>query len=187
MHRCLYPILSLLCFVIFASGCSRYQVIPDHLEGQVNQQLPFKEIRDNPEAYKGELVVVGGEVLSIDRREDKTRIEVLQLPLEDDLIPVDRRTRTQGRFIALSGGKDPLDPAVLHEGVAITLVGEILGSEKIQVGQDEKYGPVFGIKDLTIWDEPHYWGQQSSFRYGRGWGYPAGLYSGYRPFGYPYW
>jgi len=163
-------------------GCSRYQVIPDHLEWQVDQQISFTQLRENPESYNGELVVVGGEVLSVDRKQDKTRIEVLQLPLTDDLIPVDRRTKTQGRFIAISGGRDPLDPAVLEKGTAISIVGEVIGSEMIQVGQDEKPGPVLGIKDLTIWDEPHYWGRTY---YGGGWGHP-GLYTGYRPFGYPY-
>lgn len=186
MHRNTQCILALLCLLMVTGGCSRYHVIPEHLEGQVNQQLSFKQIRENPEAYKGELVAVGGEVLSIDRKQDRTRIEVLQLPLTDDLIPVDRRTKTQGRFVAVSGGRDPLDPAVLEQGTAISLVGEVLGSEMIQVGQDEKPGPVLGIKDLTIWDEPHYWGR-SYYGGGGGWGWGhPGMYTGYRPFGYPY-
>ena len=182
MIRTLSLFVTLLCLLFFASGCSRYHVIPEHLEGQVNQQLSFKQIQENPDGYKGEMVAVGGEVLSVDRKQDRTRIEVLQLPLTDDLIPVDRRTKTQGRFVAVSRGRDPLDPAVLEQGTAISLVGEVLGSEMIQVGQYEKPGPVLGIKDLTIWDEPHYWGRTY---YGGGWGYP-GLYTGYRPVGYPY-
>src|SRR5690606_25705540 len=98
MHRNTPCVLVLLCLLMVTGGCSRYQVIPDHLEWQVDQQISFTQLRENPESYNGELVVVGGEVLSVDRKQDKTRIEVLQLPLTDDLIPVDRRTKTQGRF-----------------------------------------------------------------------------------------
>ncbi len=179
-----FPILALLGASIFFSACAQYNVIPDRLEGQVNRTLKFEQVRDNPQEYKGEMLVVGGEVLSVDRRQDTTRIEVLQLPLNDDYIPANQRTQTQGRFIALSKGHDPLDPAVFDKGVAISLVGELVGSETIKVGEDDKQVPVFGIKDLTIWDKAHYWGNPPG--YGLGWGYPSGFYTGYRPFGYPY-
>lgn len=177
-------ILSILFLAILFTGCSRYNVIPDRLEGQVNDTLTFKHVKDNPEAYKGELLVVGGEVLSVDRRQDTTRIEVLQLPLDEEYIPANQRTQTQGRFIALSKGQDPLDPALLDKGVAISMVGELIGNETIKVGEDEKRVPLFGIKDITIWDQAHYWGRPPG--YGMGLGYPSGFYSGYRPFGYPY-
>jgi outer membrane lipoprotein len=177
--------LSILFLSILFAGCSHYNVIPESLENKVNHTLKFKHIRENPENYKGELLVVGGEVLSVDRKQDVTRIEVLQLPLNDDFTPANQRTQTQGRFIALSKGKDPLDPAVLEKGKAISIVGEIIGSETIKVGDDDKVVPVFGMKDLTIWDEALYWGRGYS-GYGWGRGYPAGYYTGYRPLGYPY-
>lgn len=180
-----FKILSILFPAIIFVGCSQYQVIPERLENQVNQTLEFKQIRENPETFKGELMVVGGEVLSVNRKQDATRIEVLQLPLNDDFTPANQRTKTQGRFIALSKGKDPLDPAVLEKGKAISIVGEIIGSETIQVGEVSREVPIFGIKDLTIWDEALYWGRGYS-GFGWGHGYPAGFYSGYRPFVYPY-
>jgi outer membrane lipoprotein len=184
MKNPIFTMLAGLSLLVICVGCAGYQVVPERLQGQINHELTFTQLRENPEVYKGELVVVGGEVLSIDRRQDQTRIEVLQLPLSDDFLPANRRTKTQGRFVALSGGKDPLDPAILQPGVAITIVGEIIGSTTIQIDNDEKQGPIFGIKDLTIWDEQHYWGRPY---YGNwwDWGY-RGPYSGYRPFGYPY-
>jgi outer membrane lipoprotein len=168
-----FPILLVLCFSVFFPGCSGYQVIPDHLKNRIIHQLHFEEVRDNLEAHTGELMVVGGEVLSVERRQDMTRIEVLQLPLTHKFFPADRRSATQERFVALSKGKDPLDPAVLENGIAISMVGEILGKETIPVGKDEKDVPVFGIKDLTTWDKPHYWGDPS---YGGPWG-PAGWHA----------
>jgi outer membrane lipoprotein len=176
-------ILSVFCCLIIFSGCSGYRVIPDHLKEHINHQLHFGEVRDNPEAHTGEVMVVGGEVLSVERRQDMTRIEVLQLPLTHNFFPADRRSATQGRFVALSKGTNPLDPAVLENGIAISIVGEILGKETIPIGQDEKEVPVYGIKDLTIWDKPHYWGDPS---YGGPWG-ASGWHAGYRPYAFPYW
>ncbi|MDT3778549.1 Slp family lipoprotein [Nitrospira sp. MA-1] len=179
------PFSSILFLSLIFTGCSQYQVIPESLENQVNHTLDFKQIRENPDNHQGELMVVGGEVLSVNRKQDATRIEVLQLPLNEDYTPANQRTKTQGRFIALSKGKDPLDPAVLEEGRAISIVGEIIGRETIQVGEDSQEVPIFGIKDLTIWDEALYGGRgYSGFRWGRG--YPTDFYSGYRPLAYSY-
>lgn len=177
----IFTMFFILCLSVISAGCSRYHVVPDRLEGQVNPTLKFEQIRENPDAFKGEIVVVGGEVLSIDRRQDKTTIEVLQLPLTDNFIPGERRSATQGRFIAVSKGKDPLDPAVLEKGDSISLVGEILGRTTLQVGEDEKNAPLFSIKDLTIWEKLRYVGYPN-YGYGRGYG----GYAGFRPYGYPY-
>ncbi|HBP86483.1 MAG TPA: Slp family lipoprotein [Nitrospirales bacterium] len=178
-------ILLILSLSFIFAGCSQHTVIPERLEKEVNHTIKFWQIRESPEKYKGEVLVVGGEVLSVNRRQDVTRIEVLQLPLNDDFTPANQRTKTEGRFIALSKGKDPLDPAVLEKGRAISIIGEIIGSETIQVGEDEKEVPLFEMKDLTIWDEERYWGRgYSGFGWGRG--YPVDFYTGYRPLVYPY-
>ena len=100
-------ISSILFLPLVFAGCSQYQVIPESLENQVNHTLDFAQIRENPDNYQGEFMVVGGEVLSVNRKQDATRIEVLQLPLNDDFTLANQRTKTQGRFIALSKGKDP--------------------------------------------------------------------------------
>jgi outer membrane lipoprotein len=181
MRMYIHLMVTLICISFFASGCySRYQVIPDNLEDKVNHQLTFQEIQDNPEAYTDEVVVVGGEVLSVDRLPDATRIEILQLPLNSDFVPANRRTKTEGRLIALSEENGALDPAVLETGVAITIVGLVLGGEKIPIDKIEKEVPVFGIKDLTIWDRPHYWGRPH-YRNAFGWGHS--YYYPFRPVG----
>src|SRR5438093_10475505 len=42
-------------------------VIPKELEKQVDRSISFAQIKQNPDQYRGHLVVVGGEVLSIKR------------------------------------------------------------------------------------------------------------------------
>ena len=74
--------------IVAIVGCSSYQVIPKRFEKQVNKNVDFNTIKDAPSNYRGELVVLGGEVLNAKRLADKTRIEVLQLPLTEELIPI---------------------------------------------------------------------------------------------------
>ncbi len=62
-------------------ACSRYEVIPDDLRGEVDRTVTFEQVKGSPSSYKGRLIVVGGEVLSVKRLEDRTRLEVLELPL----------------------------------------------------------------------------------------------------------
>lgn len=45
--------------LVFVSGCNRYQVIPDHLAGQVKKELSYEQVKDSPDAYRGKLVVWG--------------------------------------------------------------------------------------------------------------------------------
>jgi starvation-inducible outer membrane lipoprotein len=63
--------------------------------------VSFNQIERSPSTHQGELIVLGGEILSTKRLADKTQIEVLQLPLNDEYIPVtDDRSQSQGRFYA---------------------------------------------------------------------------------------
>ncbi|MGH7233550.1 MAG: Slp family lipoprotein [Nitrospiraceae bacterium] len=163
--------------LIFAAACNRYQVIPDNLRGQVNRNVTFDELQTSAAKHRGELVVLGGEVLSATRLEDKTRIEVLQLPLNDDLMPTSERPQSKGRFIAFDGGKDIVDPAVLREGTPVTIIGEVQPSARGALGESEYKYPVLAIRDMTVWDA-------TSMRvrpYPSGGSYPY-YGAGYRPY-----
>ena len=158
------------------AGCSRYNVIPDRLEPQVNREVAFEQIKQSPSAYQGQLVVLGGQVLSADRLEDKTRIQVLQWPLTDDLMPANERAKSSGRFVVVDPGKDmgkdSLDPAVVKNGTPVTVVGEVVGQTRIKIGETEQEVPKVRIADLTVWDKERW---ERDYMY-------------YRPYwGYPYW
>ena len=109
----------------FVGGCGP-QVIPKELEGQVDRNVSFLQLKESPPAYKGRLVVLGGEVLSAKRGTDSTRIEVLQIPLNSSFEPVQDRTASQGRFLAVQD--QFLDPATVPVGTLVTVVGEITGT-----------------------------------------------------------
>src|SRR5689334_20579865 len=85
---------------LVVSGCNRYQVIPDHLAKQVNEKLSYEQVKGSPETYRGQTVVWGGEVLSAVRQGDRTKIEVLQMPLNKDYRPEASKAASEGRFLA---------------------------------------------------------------------------------------
>ncbi|MGH7232703.1 MAG: Slp family lipoprotein [Nitrospiraceae bacterium] len=170
------------------AGCSRYDVIPDRIEKQVNREVTFDQIKQSPSTHQGQLVVMGGQVLSATRREDKTSLEVLQLPLTDDLMPANERAKSTGRFVAIDHGKEVgmagLDPAVVKEGVPVTVVGEVVGQTTVKIGEAEQEVPKLRIVDLTVWDKDR-WERDNAYYSGYGYGPGYGYWGAY-PYRYGY-
>ena len=169
--------------VMCATGCNRYHVIPDHLKNTVNRGVNFDQVKSTPASYQGEVIVIGGEILSAERLEDKTRIEVLQLPLKDDLTPTTERTESKGRFIAFDTGTEIVDPAVLKEGTPVTIIGEVKPPTEGHVGESQYEFPTLAIRDMTVWNKDNAAGAANRY-----YAYPAygsyGYAYGYRPYNF---
>src|SRR5437879_11118122 len=93
---------------LLVSGCAssrqntfplEYQLPPD-LQRQVEQRVSFANVKADPAAYKGRIILLGGEVLKAKRLVDRTRLEILHLPLNEFNEPVMNRTASQGRYLA---------------------------------------------------------------------------------------
>jgi outer membrane lipoprotein len=136
-------------FLVFMVGCSGVQVVPKDLEEQVNRDIPFVQLVENPLPYKGQIIVVGGKVLSAKRLKDSTQIEVLQLPLDRNMKPEESLQQSQGRFIALQ--EEFLDPATLPSGTRVTVVGEVSGKMTLPLDETTYDFPTLVIKRLTVW------------------------------------
>jgi outer membrane lipoprotein len=169
--------LGLMAPLIFVSACNRYNVIPENLEKQVNRTISFDQLKESPSTYKGNILVLGGEVISAKRLEDRTRVEVLQLPLNEDYIPIPKRGESNGRFLAFDRGKEILDPAILKEGTPVTIVGEVVGGTPGSIGESKYEYPTLNIKDLTVWDKDRIQGQNQPYPY-----YYGYYWYGYRPY-----
>jgi outer membrane lipoprotein len=169
---------SIIVSLIVLSACNSYRVIPQDLEPRVQKQTGIRQVLQDPSAHQGELVVWGGEVLQATRTKQATRLEVLQIPLTDDLTPAGDRAESQGRFLAFDRQGEILDPAVVREGTRVTIVGEV---QPPVPGTSETGPPVYpsiAIRDMTIWEK----------KASRDWGYPyygpyyGHYYYGYRPY-----
>jgi outer membrane lipoprotein len=179
------------------------QILPDHLEQQIDQTVAFTDLKANPAAYLGKTVMVSGIVLKSKRVKDRTEIEVLQIPTGSGAMPKKDRARSQGRFLAIKSGEF-LDPAVVDAGTPLTVVGEV-GSPVTRSMDDGEYTyPVLEIKHLVDWEEVNPRGGSVPYAYPYGgsmYGYPysywgpyggmGGWYGGYPGYGgygygYPY-
>lgn len=130
------------------AGCAA-SVLPASLQLQVDRTLAFAQLKDSPDSYRGRLVIVGGEVLSAKRLKEGTRIEVLQIPLEDSQAPGKDRTTSEGRFLAMQ--QEFLDPATLPPGTRVTIAGEVTGATTLPLDETDYTYPTLEIKHLKVW------------------------------------
>jgi outer membrane lipoprotein len=146
-----------------------------------SSQIPFTQIKNSPDSFRGQTVVLGGEVLAAKRLKDATRIEVLQLPLSGQT-PISDLTQSQGRFLALQ--REFLDPATIPHGTRITVTGEVTGTQTMPLDETDYTYPVIEVRELKVWPQmaeaPLYRPYPYYYPY---WGPMWGPY--WRP--YPYW
>ncbi len=146
-----------LLILLLLPGCAGREVIPQDLRDRVDQEVTFAELKEDPTSLQGRLVVVGGVVLSAKLMKEKTRIEVLQLPLESSLEPRTDLTASQGRFLAFQEAF--LDPATIPSGTRVTMVGEVTGATSLPLDETEYTYPTLAVRKLTVWPKsmPSYW------------------------------
>ncbi|WP_447599679.1 Slp family lipoprotein [Nitrospira sp. Nam80] len=172
-----YSKLGMLALVLALPGCATTSEPGD------SSQIPFTQIKSSPDSFRGQTVVLGGEVLAAKRLKDATRIEVLQLPLSGSA-PVPDLTQSQGRFLALQ--REFLDPATIPHGTRITVTGEVTGSQTMPLDETDYTYPVIEVRELKVWPQmaeaPLYPYRPYPYYYPY-WGPMWGPY--WRP--YPYW
>ncbi|AMF94896.1 Slp family lipoprotein [Vibrio fluvialis] len=98
-------------------------------------------------AQKGE-VRLGGVIASTKNLTDKTRLEIVNLPIDDAGRP-SLTSEPQGRFVAYVKGF--LDPVTFGEGRLITLVGTTAEPESGKVGDFEHQFPVMNANGYYLW------------------------------------
>ncbi|MFZ0449047.1 MAG: Slp family lipoprotein [Desulfatiglandaceae bacterium] len=137
--------------ILVLTGCAH--VISKEALQDVDQDLSFGEILENPEAYTGKSVLLGGNIIETLTLPDKTLILVLQRPLGFRKRPATDGA-SEGRFIVESSGF--LDPAIYSEGRKVTVVGSIQGKEVRPLGKTTYAYPVIAGKEIYLWprEEP---------------------------------
>ena len=176
-----YPLFLLFLLLLLVSGCSH--VISRDLRASSDLSLTLKQVRENPNAYKGKSVVWGGEIIRVINQEDgATEIEVFQEPLGFRGEPKETAP-SEGRFLVLVNRF--LDPYVYREGRRITVAGEIQGEKFEPLGEMYYRYALVQSKQIYLWPEyypypypyPYDWGYYDPW-----WVYPYGWWG----FGYYY-
>lgn len=114
-------------------------------------QITFVQLKAAQDSFKGQSVVFGGEVLTAKRLKEGTRIEILQLPLDQSSRPGMNLTQSQGRFLAIH--RDFLDPATLPYGTRVTVTGDVTGSITMPLDEVDYSYPVIDIKTIRVWSD----------------------------------
>ena len=74
----------LLLLTILLQACTFSPTnIPQVLESQIDKNLTFTSILQNPEAYTGKVILLGGEILHSRRTQENMQLEILQLPIDE--------------------------------------------------------------------------------------------------------
>jgi outer membrane lipoprotein len=140
--------LSILLIFSLASGCA---AISRELRVRADQTIRFQQVFDNPEAYKGKIVIWGDEIIQTLNQKDKTTLmEILQKPLGWREEPK-KTDDSGGRFLVIV--EVFLDPHIYRKGRAITVVGEIFGEKMRSLGEVEYRYPLLLSKQVHLWRE----------------------------------
>ena len=92
----------------------------------VNQGITFSLLQQNPETYKGQTVLLGGQIVSADLTSDGlVNIEVKQKPLDSDQKPIVSGS-SSGVFLIQFPGRDLQE---VHLGNLVSVVGTVAGTK----------------------------------------------------------
>lgn len=159
MRKCLLLILALS-----IAGCT--PVLDRDIMNQGTRELPFRRLRESPDAYKGKLFILGGLIVETRFTEKGSQIEALALSV-DFLGYPEEGSRAPGRFIAVyPREKGLLDPMIYKKGSEVTLAGEFVESRKGRIDEMEYVYPVFEVRQIYLWDErATYYGPAYTYPY----------------------
>jgi outer membrane lipoprotein len=176
-------LLSAVALLVTLAGCASTQEAGGGSDAQT-QALTFLQVKAAPDSFRGQSAVFGGKVLTARRLKDGTRIEILQLPLDQSTRPGYDLTQSQGRFIAIY--REFLDPATVPHGTRITVTGEVSGSITLPLDETDYTYPVIDIKRVQVWA-----GSEDVATHIRPYMGPGPYWGGYRPLFWgpwgPYW
>lgn len=161
--------------VAFFAGCAT-PVISEKTRSLVDSRLTFAQLKQNPEAFVGKYVMLGGVIAGVKNTKEGSQLEIMQVKLDDSGMPEDV-FHTEGRFLALS--HDFLDGMIYKPGRLVTLVGEVNGKKVQPLDEVDYTYPVLMIKEIHIWKR---------YENENGYPYPVpGPYYNYDPYYYGYW
>jgi outer membrane lipoprotein len=178
-------------FTLLLSAC--LHPISSESRSVVDPELTLALIDQDPTAYLGRSLMLGGTIIALDDTEETKTVEVLEWRLNvlgEPYIPSDNA----GRFLLVT--RQHLPPELYTRGRLITLTGTIEGVETRQLlsGADQDY-PVIRLSEIHLWETPYRYGISSyqapetpnyvgPERYGRDHPYDPG----YNDYPYtPYW
>ncbi len=144
-----------LMILAIASCLAACSVVSPNVRDQA-VDLGFSKLADKPDAYIGQTVILGGYVAEVLNLADKSRLMVLQAPLDFKDEPKSRQA-SKGRFMIVT--EQFLDPMVYEKGRKVTVAGTVAGKTSEMVAQYAYQMPMIKASELHLWEEwqPRRW------------------------------
>jgi starvation-inducible outer membrane lipoprotein len=132
--QAMWPIRSLLIFCGLVNLAACASLGPPAFDAEVtrnvNQGITFSLLQQNPEAYRGQTVLLGGQIVSADLTSDGLiNIEVKQKPLDSNQKPIVTDS-SAGTFLIQFPGRDLQG---IHLGNLVSVVGTMAGTKILQL------------------------------------------------------
>lgn len=138
-----YVLMALL--TLFVSACSS---LPEELAtNNINVITDYQTWLQSDLMAENE-VRIGGIVAEVANLEDRTRIEVVNMPISSTGKP-DLSSEPEGRYVAYVDGY--VESVALAKGRLITFLGKSAGIEKGYVGEFETQFPVIKVNNYHLW------------------------------------
>jgi outer membrane lipoprotein len=150
MIRLLHPLLRtafLLIATIPIAGCAR--PFSEEALVKVNRSVSFPDLKNDPEKYKGILLLLAGVIVGSKNTKEGTFIEILQKPADHDGRPLETDA-TEGRFIVQS--ERFLDTAIYHRGRELSVIAEVVGRKELPLDEIMSSYPLLAIKEVYLWE-----------------------------------
>ena len=146
MRKSLVVILPLM---LLSTGCSH--LISEQSRGLADRTVTFSQLKDNPEACRGKLVLLGGKVAAVTQAQGGTWLDIAEHRL-DSLEQPDAVVPSRGRFLAFYPGE--LDLSRYKPEALVTIMGEVTGKETQTLGWAEFTYPVITVKEIQVIELP---------------------------------
>ncbi len=159
-------VLAVLLSVVL-SGCT--SVLSNRIV-QEDEKIPFPELLQKPDRFRGAVVILGGQIVETVVREKETWVQVLQLPLGWQQQP-DHTAASQGRFLVVYPRF--VDPLIYEKGRKITVGGVVEGGRVITIGGRPYTVPSLLERETYLWKPEDYYagpGSPPAVQFGIGFG-----------------
>jgi len=135
-----------IAFTMLVMGCAAG--ISQQSRSKVTYKGSFSDLQKTPDAYKGEVVMFGGRIIETKTSPPISELIVLQLALGTSGRPVNS-DQSGGRFIVQT--REILDPEIYQKDMRLAVVGTLIGSKVLSIGNFEYTYPVVEPIEIKLW------------------------------------
>lgn len=142
--RQMWRILIVSFLFISTSACQA--VLSEQVRSTADEETLFEEIFEDPNQHLGKIIVLGGEILSLQYKGPNTEVEFAEIPLYRGGKPALGFDPGEHFFVIFP---ERVDETLLKRGKVITIAGRVIGTKQVR-GFDY---PLFAYEEAYVWDK----------------------------------